>query len=223
MRRLSVLLLLVAAACSADPCAAPGACEEVCFDGVDNDRNGLSDCEDSACSSVCRENCFNNRDDDADGQVDCSDDECACGEVCGNGIDDDSSGQTDCEDPACAAECDEDGDGYISEVMGGNDCNDQNDEVHPAAVELCNTGIDEDCDHLVDECSPEPQGGGTTGGSPEPSTGTTTGTTPSYPSWWQTGGSGGYTPSGGSGAGGSGTTGGSGSGGSGGGGGYGGC
>jgi hypothetical protein len=57
-----------------------------CSDGVDNDCDGLIDCEDSDCSSYCQE-------------------------ICDNGIDDDQNGLVDCEDPGCPSpapfgECD---------------------------------------------------------------------------------------------------------------------
>lgn len=52
---------------------------EDCTDGVDNDLDGLLDCEDDDCvsSSACLESdCTNGTDDDADGLVDCLDEDC---------------------------------------------------------------------------------------------------------------------------------------------------
>ncbi len=51
---------------------------EQCGNGVDDDRDGLIDCEDADCAGVgeCGENCENNRDDDGDGLVDCLDADC---------------------------------------------------------------------------------------------------------------------------------------------------
>ena len=59
--------------------------------------------------------------------------------------------------------CDKDGDGFgdpddtiescdVLEgyVVGGNDCDDDNDTVFPAAEELCD-GLDNDCDETIDE------------------------------------------------------------------------
>ena len=90
---------------------APGACPELCANGVDDDNDGDADCADSECAtdSLCTtgEICDNDLDDDGDGHIDCADHECttvhaACvSEVCTNGADDDSDGLTDCRDPDC--------------------------------------------------------------------------------------------------------------------------
>jgi hypothetical protein len=45
---------------------------------------------------------------------------------------------------------DADGDGYIKQSMGGNDCDDMNPTIHPGAVELCD-GIDNNCNGQIDE------------------------------------------------------------------------
>ncbi len=45
---------------------------------------------------------------------------------------------------------DEDGDGYLSSI----DCDDQDEEVHPGASELCD-GVDNDCDDEIDEADAE--------------------------------------------------------------------
>lgn len=47
--------------------------------------------------------------------------------------------------------CDVDEDGYTSSgCQGGNDCNDLDPSVNPAAEELCNDGVDNDCDGDTD-------------------------------------------------------------------------
>lgn len=41
---------------------------------------------------------------------------------------------------------DADGDGYFTP----DDCDDDNDQVHPGATEICDDGIDNDCDGQID-------------------------------------------------------------------------
>ncbi len=45
---------------------------------------------------------------------------------------------------------DADGDGYISLLDGGDDCDDADDAVHPDATEACNL-VDDNCDGEADE------------------------------------------------------------------------
>jgi hypothetical protein len=44
------------------------------------------------------------------------------------------------------AQCDNDGDGFLSPACGGNDCNDNNATIHPGAVEIVGDSIDSNCD-----------------------------------------------------------------------------
>lgn len=82
-----------------------------------------------------------------------------------NGIDDDCDGSID-EDGVCPTVsfyCDKDGDGYISNyitgacdtyhcvevdcaTVPGTDCDDSEYDVNPRAVEVCDNGLDDDCD-----------------------------------------------------------------------------
>ena len=87
---------------------APPPFESNCGDGIDQDGDGLIDCEDPDCynSNQCLvEICDNGIDDDLDGWIDCSDTECfalnICLEVCDNGVDDNGNGLIDDADPQC--------------------------------------------------------------------------------------------------------------------------
>ncbi len=87
---------------------APPPFETNCSNGIDDDGDGLVDCDDPDCgsSNVCIiEICNNGIDDDGDGWIDCSDSECftksCCIEICDNGIDDNGNGLVDSDDPQC--------------------------------------------------------------------------------------------------------------------------
>ena len=101
--------------------------DEDCTDGIDNDGDGLIDCDDSvdcgddpACTEPPPDSeiCDDGVDNDGDGQIDCNDSDCGddpvCDEppsdpeICDDGIDNDGDGLTDCadrldcrQDPAC--------------------------------------------------------------------------------------------------------------------------
>ncbi len=139
---------------------------ESCTDGVDNDSDGLIDCNDSDCAVACtREvSCTNGIDDDHDGKIDCADPDCSASctheTSCSNGIDDDHDGLVDCKDPDCGASCatkegncfdniDDDHDGLV-------DCN------HPDCIGQCtgheancSDGIDDDKDTFIDCADPD--------------------------------------------------------------------
>ncbi len=89
-----------------------GSCPELCWNGLDDDGDGLVDCEDDLCAddTACTtgEICDNDEDDDGDGRIDCSDNECrgsagCVPEVCDDGDDDDGDGLVDCDDDDCTA------------------------------------------------------------------------------------------------------------------------
>ena len=82
--------------------------ETYCNNGIDDDGDGVIDCNDGDCyeSNYCTyEICDNGIDDDNDGWTDCSDTECFdlnyCIEICDNGIDDNGNGLIDSNDPQC--------------------------------------------------------------------------------------------------------------------------
>lgn len=97
---------------------------EVCDDGVDNDLDGLIDCDDTVDCSLdpycdvpppAGEICDDGTDNDNDGLIDCADPDCAgvtvaggtCGAegkftTCSDGFDNDGDNDIDCADSGCA-------------------------------------------------------------------------------------------------------------------------
>jgi cysteine-rich repeat protein len=169
--------------------------ETACFDGIDNDNDGSTDCADSDCLGAsdgpcqtgqpgvcaagtyeCRdlsrqcmahglpqpELCSDGLDNDCDGLTDGADPDCqaAIETDCFDGLDNDADGSTDCADPDCAGA--RDGAcptglpgicaGGTAECSGGARICRQNDQ--PGA-ELCNDGLDNDCDGSVDTADPD--------------------------------------------------------------------
>jgi len=60
---------------------------EACDDGVDNECDGLVDCEDGQCKDACTEqDCADEVDNDNDGDTDCFDEDCAGGTDCEVGV-----------------------------------------------------------------------------------------------------------------------------------------
>lgn len=148
-----------------------------CSDGIDNDGNGLIDCDDPGCKTkgtpealgpgdtVCpdKENniyvCADGKDNDGNGYVDCEDNSCKGTAVCciATGTEGDTI-------ESCSDGIDNDCNGYV-------DCNDnscwksKNPEVKAYCqkircpfgtqkegdtIESCSDGIDNDCDGYVD-------------------------------------------------------------------------
>jgi hypothetical protein len=60
-----------------------------------------------------------------------------------------ASRRGDAWEPGCAFDLD--GDGHIDDRCGGDDCDDENDEIHPGAPETCANALDDDCDGTADE------------------------------------------------------------------------
>ncbi len=108
--------------------------EADCYDGKDQDKDGLIDCCDPDCSLLdhCKENCGDGVDNDCDTVVDCCDSSCStnpvCNEVCNDGKDNDCDQIVDCCDSNCS--------------------------TSPQCAEICNDGVDNNCNVIVDCCDP---------------------------------------------------------------------
>ncbi|MET0028375.1 MAG: putative metal-binding motif-containing protein [Candidatus Thiodiazotropha sp.] len=144
--------------------AYPGAAEN-CSDGIDNDGNGLIDSADPNAID-CPVECV---DMDADGYsatggscgpIDCNDMDSTINpgatESCSDGIDNNCNGLIDSADMNavdCPISCtDKDQDGYS--IEGGScgvvDCNDDDANINPGALEVCDDGIDNNCNNRTD-------------------------------------------------------------------------
>lgn len=143
----------------------PGA-PELCGNGLDDN-----------CDLLADESCPNCSDNDGDGSyaqigcgiVDCNDVNPAinptAAESCGDGIDNDCDGLVDEADAFDAVTYyrDFDGDGFGNALetvtacnppegfaVIGTDCNDDNINVNPSRFEVCDNGIDDNCDEITD-------------------------------------------------------------------------
>ncbi len=149
---------------------------EICNNNMDDNKDGLIDCNDPQCISdiTCQpENCSNGVDDNANGKADCEDPECASEilcqpENCSNGVDDNANGSVDCEDTQCYEDawCQvEHCDNKIDDNRDGlADCDDPTcmfDSACSSApdpitiVENCANGTDDNGDGLADCDDPQ--------------------------------------------------------------------
>ncbi len=166
--------------CSGGSCQ-PGV-EGCCGDGVDNDNDTNIDCLDSDCegdscddgdactandacgagsclagAEICCDDGLNN---DGDSGADCQDTDCD-GASCDDG--DECTTNDICSSMNCAGTTfplDEDGDSYVSDACGGDDCNDSDVSVNPGIAErawgdlMCSDTVDNDCDGSTDDLDP---------------------------------------------------------------------
>jgi len=121
----------------------PPESEADCFDGLDEDRDGSTDCRDGDCDPepACHEVvCDDGIDNDGDGGSDCGDFDCIFGEPCaetecGDGIDGDFDAEIDCDDFDCW-------------------------ESEPCLETMCTDGVDADMDGMTDcaddDCTCDP-------------------------------------------------------------------
>jgi hypothetical protein len=162
-----------------NPTAYPGAIE-ICNDNIDNDGNGLVDSNDpnavgcstsTACTDLDGDGF--NIDGGTCGPIDCNDSNSlvnpAAVEACGDGIDNNCNGRIDTADlnaVGCATNCtDLDSDGYSIEggSCGPIDCDDNNSAINPAALEVCDDNVDNNCNNRIDSSDgvcQDPQSGG---------------------------------------------------------------
>jgi hypothetical protein len=138
--------------------------EPQCGPGIDRDGDGFCRVgQDFNMDGDCL-------DDGEDiGRGDCDDDDPevnpGADELCGDLRDNDCDGRTDLEDRDCRGAVDGDGDGYctigqdrnddgdcadLGETVGEGDCDDDDPDVHPGAEEVCNDGVDNNCDGAMD-------------------------------------------------------------------------
>src|SRR5688572_32647961 len=131
MRQLLTLSVVLLAACK-EPVPEKPIPPAVCDNGLDDDDNGLYDCQDDACPA-CAEHCFDAVDNDRDLLADCADTDCAevCVEDCGDFVDNDRDGKEDCHDSDCDGERDVDGDGHLRLEAGGDDRPDDDPQIYP--------------------------------------------------------------------------------------------
>jgi hypothetical protein len=156
--------------------ATPGA--EFCTNGLDDDGDGLVDCNDPVCTAhpaclVAAEVCTDGVDNDGDGLVDCSDPDCftqpgcALVELCDDGTDNDADGLVDCQDIDCIGDINCVGietctDGVDNSSNGLIDCQDPTCAGGPlCSTEIsCTNGFDDDGDGDIDcldsDCSSLP-------------------------------------------------------------------
>ncbi len=150
---------------------------EVCTNGLDDDGDGLVDCDDlvdcagdpSCAIPTTETSCTNGVDDDLDGAIDCDDSDCVLNPACNippvetsctNGVDDDQDGATDCADSDCATfpgcvnppetNC---ANGIDDDADGLTDCNDSDCQFNPNCANGefdCADGIDNDGDGQID-------------------------------------------------------------------------
>ena len=135
--------------------------DEICDNQIDDNGDGLIDCQDPLCKIACTpEICDNQIDDNGDGLIDCQDPQCQnvlhCQpEICDNQIDDNGDGLIDCQDPQCQNvlhcqpeicdnQIDDNGDGLI-------DCQDpQCKDALRCQPEICDNQIDDNGNGLID-------------------------------------------------------------------------
>lgn len=126
---------------------------EVCGNGVDENCNAADD----VCPGVCVDN---DRDgyglppaNCANSTADCNDGNASirpnATEICGNQVDENCAFGPD-ESCCTPSDCDGDCDGILGLHCGGADCMDANVAIRPNRTEVCDNGIDDNCNTYID-------------------------------------------------------------------------
>lgn len=153
-----------------EDCACDDGSERVCGSGVGSCKQGMQTCKDNAwgqcigevppaavdscepgndanCDGVPNEGCSNAL---ADGDVCTKSAECATGQCTTFLVDGDGDRYVSDKDTRTYLFCGTTKKGYVSQATSkGNDCDDQNEAVHPTATEVCD-GVDNDCNGKAD-------------------------------------------------------------------------
>jgi len=142
---------------------------ELCENNLDNNCDGFLDFidEDEDGFNFCFNDCDDKNANKGIG-IDCNYDGETCGdfylcfstcpvtlpENCKDGIDNDCDGLIDIDDPNCDKSIcpDNDDDGYSprGDICGPIDCEDENDQIYPGQEEICDDGLDNNCDGEID-------------------------------------------------------------------------
>lgn len=145
-------------------CACPhadpeGTAAAECYDGLDNDCDGLTDGEDADCKDQACDSQGNVWSENPDGSLLCT---CVPAQTtestCNDDLDNDCDGVKDCADPDCASTSCEDaslapndvGLTCVSNGDGTGACVCAADTLGNGQEATCDDGIDDDCDGLVD-------------------------------------------------------------------------
>ncbi len=145
----------------------PAGAETNCFDGFDNDCNGLTDCQDPNCAALGLQCSTTGKTCGDDFQCVCRKAEATTGETsCGNGADDDCDGFIDCKDSDCQnakADCAPNGFKCTAASGGTCACSGNGGVAQSPKETSCADGFDNDCDGAADcmdvDCRPATAGG----------------------------------------------------------------